>query len=668
MTTGLAQELPTDAPVTAVVVTAGYTHYLPRTLAALAAQTRRPARVLLVDVGGPGGVPRLLDETFAAAPPGPVPRLARVAVERATTFGRAVSTGLATLDVALGEPRAPWVWLLHDDAAPEPDALAELVRVVGQSRSVAVAGVKQRTWDVTQRLLEVGLRTTPWGRRMTDVEPGEPDQGQLDGRSDMLAVGLAGALVRRDVWDALGGPDPALGDFDAGLDLCRRVRLAGHRVVVVPSAVVRHAQAGYRGLRRRPSEAVDDEFDAGDPRRSAARRRRSAVHGRLVATPLPLLAFVAIGAVLAAALRAVWELAYGQPDAAAAQVRGAFGALARPRAVWRARRRAWATRRLPRRTLWPLQASWREVWTAWHDRRLARREVRRVQRAPSELEIHELAAAARRRRATLGALAVVLAVASAIGFGPLLGPAAGDGSHLVGGALADASSSLGDLWTAATSGWVWDGLGSRGPADPLLMVLWVLAAACGGQLAAAVNLLMLGAVLLAGLGAWAAAGAATRSAGVRAWAGVVWAAAPPLLLAVDHGELGAVLAHVGLPWVALGVARAVGVQRVDQVLPGIATAATPAVPPTRAELRRAEAIASTRPVGTPDPVGSIAAAAGAALALAVVVAGAPVLVIPAVAAVVVLVIAVPRRRWRLAFVPLPALVLAGPLLIEVLGR
>lgn len=781
--TSATSGIPVTAPVTAVVVTAGLTRYLPTTLAALAAQTRRPVRVLVVDVGGPDGVPELLDETFAAAPPGPTPRLTRTTAVGVATFGRAVTAGLTTMDMALQEQATPWVWLLHDDSAPAPDALAELVRAVGRAPSVVLAGSKQRTWTDPERLLEVGVRTTPWGRRMTDVEPGELDQGQLDGRTDVLAVGLAGALVRRAVWDALGGPDPGLGEFGAGLDVSRRARLAGHRVIVVPSAVVRHAQARFNGLRGLTGPDVDLDgdgaVDAADPRRSLARRRRAVVHGRLVAAPLPLLPVVAVVAVIATLVRALGELAYNQPGAAADEVRGAFGALTRPGALWRARRRAAATRRLPRRALWALRATWRDVWMQAQDRRLAHLEACKVQRAPSELEIGELAAVATRCRWTLGALAGVLLVASALGFGPLLGPVVGDGARLVGGALAAATTPWGDAWAAATSGWVRDGLGTAGPADPLLLVLALPAAVLGGHLSGVVAVVMLGSVLLAGLGAWAAAGAATRSAGVRAWAAVVWAAAPPLLLAVGSGRLGAVVAHVALPWVALGIARACGVQRVDQVVSGVATAVAsgehaPALSraerdvawaedddaeprPLRAPARHAAAdgpvadepvadspvadelladapvadeatvdepaandepgsgedphpaahvaaedghraagthvvvatahqvpagrhapagvVPTQRPaatppggvarlVGAPDPTGSLTAAAGAGLALALAVAGAPVLLVPAVLAILAVVVTVPRRRWRLLLVPVPALAVMAPLLVE----
>ncbi|RMI02853.1 glycosyltransferase family 2 protein, partial [Cellulomonas triticagri] len=324
--------LSTPAPVTAVVVARGATAFLPTTLRALAAQTRAPARVLLVDAGerpDPALAGVLRD---AGLPAGSSTLLT---APGARTFGDAVRTAVGGADLP-----GTWLWLLHDDSAPEPAALSELVRAVQAAPSVGVAGVKQRTWTAPARLLEVGVRTSRSGRRMTDVEPGEVDQGQHDGREDVLGVGLAGALVRRDVWDELGGTDPALGPFGDGLDLSRRARLAGHRVLVVPSAVVRHAQAGYHGLRDHPEEPVvdldaDGEPDAADPRRSYAARRTALLHLRLASAPLPLLPLVAVMAVLAGAIRVVVRIATKEPVLAAAEVIAPLRALARPAAVAR---------------------------------------------------------------------------------------------------------------------------------------------------------------------------------------------------------------------------------------------------------------------------------------------------------------------------------------------
>lgn len=718
------------ASVTAVVVTRGVTPYLATTLAALAAQTRSPLRVLVVDAAPKprGGVATVAQEALRAT----AARVRVVETPGARSFGHAVRAALAS---DADGPLPTWLWLLHDDSAPAPDALAELSRAVGRARSVAVAGVKQRTWTDPERLLEVGVRTSLSGRRMTDVEPGELDQGQHDVRDDVLGVGLAGALVRRDVWEELGGTDPALGPFGDGFDLSRRARLAGHRVVVVPSAVVRHAQASYLGLREvHPTQAdVDgDGFDdLADPRRSFAARRRAQLHLRLVGAPLLLLPVVVAVTLAAAVVRALVQVAAKQPGLAVDELRAALAALARPVAVARARRRQVRTRRVARRTLRPLQASYRDVWTQWRDRRLARAEARKVVQAPSELELRELAAIATRRRVALGALTAVLLVVTGVALGRLVGPVA-SGARLVGDALAPAVADLPELWRAATSGWVAGGLGAPGPADALLAVL-LPGTVLTGSTGPVVGLLVLGGTVLSGLGAWAAAGAATRSTVVRAWAALVWATWPVVLLAVGQGRLGAVVAHAALPWAALGLARAVGVNRVDRVLSGLATAryddeadaadeaerphvserdvATPAhgvpravahdgphpgvagsgvdadtpssggtdagsdaqlqEPPARTGLWPAALLAAQPAptyVGAPEPTGSIGAAAGASLALVALVAGAPSLLVPVTLAVLVAALAAPSRRGRLLLVMVPAVVVSAPTLLAASAR
>ncbi|MCL2454399.1 MAG: glycosyltransferase [Micrococcales bacterium] len=594
------------ADVTAVLVTAGVTPYLERTLHALAAQTRRPAHVLLVDVGGPAGAPALLDDAFLTVAG---VRTARTRVS-ATSFGAAVSVGLARLAGA-GQAPTTWLWLLHDDSAPAPDALAELVRAVGQATSVAVAGAKQRTWTEPERLVEVGLTTTRSGRRVSAVVPGELDQGQHDGATDVLGVGIAGALVRRDVWQGLGGTDPALGPFGDGLDLSRRARLAGHRVVVVPQAVVRHAQASYHGLRVAP--------EAGDPRRSFAARRRSQVHARLVAAPWWVLPLVMVAALLAAPVRALGRLVGSQPDRASAELAGGWGALVRPRAVLAARRRLARASVLPRRALRPLQATWRQVWDQSADRR--RRARRKDAPQVAERTRLERARQAARRRAVLAGLLVGLSALTVAALGSLVAPVL-SGARLAGGALAFAPSTWAQTWSAATSDWVFGGLGQPGVGEPLVRVLAVLSVPVGGDVGVVVAGLLLGGVVAAGWGAWVAAGAATRSLALRVWAALVWALAPSLLVAVGSGRVGAVLVHVLAPWAAFGLVRAAR--------------------------------------------GSGAALAATSLVLAAVCAGAPSLVLPCLVVLVVLALATGRVRLLLAAVP--GLVLLGPLLVDAARR
>ena len=651
---GSAAQVPSAPSIAAVVVTRGVSNYLAQTLAALAAQSRLPARVIVVDAAPR---PDAGDDLAADDAVGTVVRSALApltargvpvracATPGARTFGAAVREALA----AEAGPAADWLWLLHDDSAPEPGALAELARAVEHSPSVAIAGVKQRSWAEPSRLLEVGVTTSRFGRRMTDVDDDEVDQGQHDGREDVYGVGIAGALVRRVVWDELGGTDVLLGPFGDGLDLCRRARLAGHRVIVVPAAIVRHAQASYRGLR------AGDELDEPDPRRSFAARRRAQVHARLTAVPVPMLPFLGAGYLAAGVVRSLVRVASKEPSLAIAELAAPVAALVHPARMARARTISRRSSHVQRRALRPLQTTWRDVARQQRDSHFARVELRRVHSAPSELELSELAALATRRRVGLAALTVGLLALTALVLGDLFTGAI-TGSPLVGGALLPAQLGAGELWNAATSGWVSGDLGAPGPADPLLVVLAALATVTRSG-TGAVDVLFLGSLALAGLGAWFAAGAATRSVGLRLWAALVWVAAPALALAVDGGRLGAVVAHVALPWVALGVARAVGVQRRDVVLSGMVGARRTG--PAPADLA---VPGGSEGVGPARSSGSIGAAAAAGLALAVAAAGAPVLLPVGILALLAVALVVPRRRWRLALVALPALALLGPTL------
>ena len=626
--------------VTAVVVTEGLTDYLPRTVAALAAQTVPPDEVVVVDVGAdPDPDPQVGDLVARHWPDGSA-RIVTAAGAR--TLGHGVRAALAA-DNAVA---APWLWLLHDDSAPEPGALAALLRAVEIAPSVAVAGCKQHTWSEPSRVIEVGVWTSRFGRRTTGIDGPEVDQGQHDAREDVLAVGTAGALVRRDVWDRLGGTDPALGPYGDGLDLCRRARLAGHRVIVVPAAVVRHARASVP----RSGALGRQRWDA---RRSAQARRSAFVHAQLVGAPAPLVPLIVLLALLSGPVRAVGRLVVKEPHLVTAELVAPWAALARPGRLLEARRRARATRVLPRRALRPLEATWSDVLRQVRDRRMATAERRRVRTAPSELEIAELIALRRRRRGVLAVVVTLALAVSVVTLGPLVG------GRLVGGSLALGDAGVGELWSAVSSWWLPAGFGTPAPPDPLWWVLLPLVAVTGSTGAAA-GLAFLAGLVVSALGAWFAAGAVTRSVGLRAWATLVWVGAPALLISVESGRFGAVLAHAALPWFALGLARGVGLARTDAVRSGLDDARRPGAD-QESEPRRHRSGALSRAA---EP--SLAAAAGAALVLVVLTAAAPVL-LPAVLVVLVGVVVVVPRRHRVLWIAVPALVVHGPLLAEALG-
>lgn len=651
-----AADQPLEGAVTAVLVTRGTTPYLADSLRAVLACEPGPARVIVVDASPDSSAelpPDLLADGAAraedAAPPestrsphpGPAPRVTLVRAPGARSFGAAITTALRAITPAVD---SEWLWLFHDDSAPAPDALGHLLRTLEHTASVAVAGVKQVGWDDPDELIEVGFTVSRSGRRMTGVEPGEVDQGQHDVRDDVLAVGLTGALVRLSVWTQMNGTDSTYGVFGDGLDLCRRVRLAGHRVVVVPPAVVRHAQATLTGVEGRSSDQ-DATFGA---------RLRSQLYFLATGMSGWLLPFFLGAAVIASPVRALYRVTMKVPRHALDELWAPIWLIARLPKILSARRGAARTAASRRGLLVPLMATTREVFDAHQDRRLAHAARRKAASAPHELDREEIRHTAQRRRLTALGVVLLATAVTIVALRPLL-RAVTDGSAIIGGALLPAGGGVSDLWQAISGGWIRDGLGASAPADPLVTALAPVAAVTGGNPQLAVNLLVVGALVLSGLGGWFAAGAATRSLTLRFWAAIMWFAAPSLLLGVGEGRLGAVLAHAALPWFALAVVRALGVQREDTWGRLRLRSAE------RADQRLRERVPQLE---APTSHPSVAALGAAALAFAVVVAGAPVLLGPGILALVVVAVGAPHNRRYLTLIPLPALALMGPLLVR----
>ncbi|MFS0886408.1 glycosyltransferase [Aeromicrobium sp. 179-A 4D2 NHS] len=230
------------APPTVVAVLVAHrgSRWLAQTLASLDRLTHRPDRLVLVHDGSDPATRDLLEAHAGAT---------RVVTSRERTgFG-------AQVQAAVESETEPydWIWTLHDDQVVDPDALAGLLDEATEADDIGIVGPKVREWPSLKRLLEVGVTMTGTGQRETGLESGEPDAGQHDRPRDVLAVGSAGMLVRRDVWERLGGTDPRLPLFFDDVDLGWRANRAGYRVRTAPGSIVFHAEAtrNRRRVRRK---------------------------------------------------------------------------------------------------------------------------------------------------------------------------------------------------------------------------------------------------------------------------------------------------------------------------------------------------------------------------------------------------------------------------------
>lgn len=517
--------------VGAVLVTHDGGRWLPQVLASFAALEHAPTTWRVVDVSSTDDGADLVRDAFGAE---------RITYAPAGTgFGAAVRTAVAAM------PRTDWLWLLHDDAIVEPDALAALLDEATAADDVAVVGPKIREWPSLRRLLEVGLTVTATGSRETGLETGEPDAGQHDWPKDVLAVNTAGMLVRRDVWDELDGLSPDLPLHLDDVDLGWRVARAGYRTRVAPRAVIFHAEASRRGLRRRAAGDVEPW-----------EQRRAALLTLLANTSGPRFWWQYVRLLLGSLLRALGLVLSAEPEAAGDELQAVAAVYGRPGRLREARRRRAATARRDDRVVRPLLAPF---WLPYRHGFDAARDVVAALVRPEAVETSGRRSslddgvgdepledgpplwARRPWLVTVLALTVLSLVAAR---SLLAGPS---GSTLTGGALGVTPGSAGDWWRLWFERSHDVGLGSTGLVPPSVLLLALAATPLWPAPGLVVGTLLLLAVPLAALTAHRLGRRLTAHRRLR----IVWAVGYGLAVAatgaVSDGRLGTVVALVVLP-------------------------------------------------------------------------------------------------------------------------
>ncbi|WNZ11048.1 glycosyltransferase family 2 protein [Streptomyces sp. 11x1] len=577
--------------VTAVLVAHDGARWLPDALAGLLGQERPVQSAMAADTGSADDSAQLLSDALGAD------RVLHLA--RRTGFGQAVeeanrTAGVLTEDdlaylrrpsgwdpvtrswrddaydmpeLPHGEP-VQWLWLLHDDCAPEPDALAQLLRAVENERElgrddVAVVGPKLRGWYDRRQLLEVGVTIAPSGRRWTGLDRREQDQGQHDHVRPSLAVSTAGMLIRRDVFDELGGFDRRLPLMRDDVDLCWRATAAGHRVLVAPDAVVRHAEASSR--ERRTVDCVG---------RSAASPhmvdKAGAVYTLLVNSRTAQLPWVLLRVVLGTLLRVVAYLVGKVPGQAVDEVRGLLSVLLRPERIIAGRRRR-GRPQLDKGELRPLfpppgatvratveQAAGDLFGRSDTETSPAGRHGGAIESGPGDddaefLQVEQFARLKRVARAPGPVLFALLLLASLVACRGLLG-----GGALAGGALLPAPADSAELWSRYLDAWHPVGAGDAEAAPPYLAVVALLASLLFGSTGLAVTVLLVASVPLAGFTAYFASRRLVESRLLRAWAAIVYAFLPAVTGALATGRLGTAVLAILLPLIARAGAAAAG--------------------------------------------------------------------------------------------------------------
>jgi GT2 family glycosyltransferase len=542
--------------VTAVVVSHDGARWLEDSLKGLLGQLRAPQRVLAVDTGSKDDSLAILDENL-----GPE---AVLQTKRNTGFGTAVNHALKAAPVAdfdlygRGDAQVvEWLWLLHDDSEPAPDALLRLLEVGEYHPGAAVIGPKIRGWQDREQLLEVGVTVTSDGRRWTGLEDGEHDQGQHAEPTRVLSVSSAGMLVRREVWDRLRGFDRAIPMFRDDLDFCWRANNSGYDVLTAPKAVLWHAEAATRGERRISAGVSRPHFED----------RQHALYTVTVnhAGRFPILTFLRL--FFWSLLRAIGLVLNKAPLKAADEVLAALAYAGRMDRIVRARRARARTRAqgpVDLDSLFPsrmqvFRHTFEDAFEGFRSRNQRDDEAGggSIESGPVSEEAESFDSGTpwliRAVRMPGNFVWLALTIVMMVAARNLL-----TGGRLMGGSLLPAPAGASDLWHDFFAPWHGVATGSTSPAPPYLAVVALLGTLLFGHASLAVTVLLLGSVPLSGLTAYTVLKRTVSSSSLRVWGSAAYALLPAATGAISGGRLGSAVGIMLLPLVASGVLLAIG--------------------------------------------------------------------------------------------------------------
>jgi len=246
----------------------------------------------------------------------------------------------AAVDLGVARTRTPFVLPLNADTELRPGAVAALVAAL--EGDPGLGGVAPRILQVegeardvdAARLYSAGMALTAGGRAF-ETGAGEAQSAAWLRRREVFGVCGAACLLRRELFDDLGGYERSFFAFYEDVDLNVRAQVRGWRFEYVPEAVVWHlGNASWQAEAPRPGA-----WNA----RLVARNRLVTQARFMPVGALPRIAAIEVGALARAARHRRF----------AATARGKLEGLRRLPAALRTRRRLAAAGdlRAPRRWL-----------------------------------------------------------------------------------------------------------------------------------------------------------------------------------------------------------------------------------------------------------------------------------------------------------------------------
>ena len=193
-------------------------------LSAVKRQTYQPIQIVVVDDASTDQSMMIVEQFHEG--------VETIRMERNGGFAAAVNAGVKA-------GRGKYIALLNNDTRAEPRWIEASVEVLRRMNDVGIVAAKVLTFDQPPRVYSVGIGVTRSGY-VFNIGQGAPEIGQYNTGRHVLGATGAAALIRREVFEIVGGFDEDLAHYLEDVDLCLRAQLEGIRCYYEPGAVVQH--------------------------------------------------------------------------------------------------------------------------------------------------------------------------------------------------------------------------------------------------------------------------------------------------------------------------------------------------------------------------------------------------------------------------------------------
>ena len=177
------------------------------------------------------------------------PFLKVIRVDENIGFGRGNNLGIRWL---LKHSRCHNIFLVNNDAVVMPDTIDRLEAAMDGDRQVGIVAPRIRLMDAPDKLWYGGGHVN-WFRGRANVPGflGPAHAGHAMQKRQVTFASGCGMLVRRAVFETVGGFDPRFFMYEEDLEFCLRTSEAGWRILYCPEAVLLHKLHGGQSYRKK---------------------------------------------------------------------------------------------------------------------------------------------------------------------------------------------------------------------------------------------------------------------------------------------------------------------------------------------------------------------------------------------------------------------------------